>query len=87
MTKSLYPFSDDSPEDDTYWAGLAMERRRAVTGDKVVKKLMMYLDQGVEILEMECKRYKDEKDGQRLTASIERKAWIEAMIIWVNHNL
>lgn len=85
--RNVSPFSDGSDEDEEYWTQVVKNRREHLNGEDAVRKILAYLKQSVEVLELEKKRYRDAKDTERWQETVKRLEWTEAMIIWVNHNV
>lgn len=81
------PYSSGTKEDDADYTEQAWRRRRGFSGVAAMEKVLGYLEQQVTVLELDIRRYREDRDGQRLEFSMERLAWVEAMIFWVNHNV
>jgi hypothetical protein len=77
-----YAYSDGTKEDEDYYAMKADKRREGLNGKQVAKKVLEYLENSLEIIDMDLKRY-PEKTKELQT----KRAWIEAMIFFINHNV
>lgn len=84
---SRYAYSDGSKEDIEYYAMKAIERRKQMSAEQVVKKLIDYMEQQLEVLEMDSARLKKLGDRPGREMAVERMAWVEGMILFVNHNI
>lgn len=84
---SRHAYSDGSKEDLEYYTEKAMERRKQMSAEQAVKKLIDYMEQQLEVLEVDRARFKKSGDKENLTLTIERAAWVEGMIFFVNQNI
>ena len=85
--KTISAFSDGSDEDNEYFEGTAKARRLKLSGHEAVSKILVYLDQAIDVLQLDVDRYRAAKDLQRAELAKERIAWIESVKIWINRNV
>lgn len=79
---SRYAFSDGSKEDIEYFQRRAEKRRDELSTKQLIKKLLEYLEQHIEMAELELKRQPMEP-----VVHLMQKRWAENMIYFINHNL
>lgn len=84
---SRHAYSDGSEEDKQYYTEKAMERRKQMSAVQAVDKLLEYMEQQIEVLEVDKKRFKKIGDKENYLLAAERIAWVEGMIFFVNNNI
>lgn len=82
---SRHAFSDGSIEDQELYAMRAMERRSKISASEAVEKIIVHLEQQIEVLNMDLSRYAG--DNIRIKLIKLRTEWIENLIIHLNHNI
>ncbi len=78
---SRHAYSDGTKEDLEYFNDRANKRREELSTKQLIKKLLDYLEQHIEMAEMEIKKH------PKSEVHVMRRQWAENMIFYVNHNL
>ena len=62
-------------------------RRSNRSSDEVVRLLSNYLKEHIKITMADLRRFEHEGERERYSRSRERLAWIEGMLLWIEHNI
>lgn len=85
--KYLSAYVDGTLEDEQNLEAIAENRRRNLTVQQALDKVLLYLMQAIDVLDIDIKRYKKDKNGDDWQHAVARRQWAESMIFWINHNV
>lgn len=84
---SRYAYSDGTQGDNELYAMKAEHRRLELSGSQVVSRLVKHLEQQIEVLRLDIRRWQRQGDVPRLKYTQERIEWVENLILFMNHNV